>query len=354
MTLAPCPVHGTNYRALHEHNFRGIVTVIQEIITTLSGVGTSSFSLCPVGYTYNFEGVVRALEDLNLTASGVGGTSVLAGSGISIRPSGEFQIFDVNALGINGVNVVYSGQIITISGVNNAATAVVSGIAAGPGIMVTASGGTAVITTDLRGEGYVDFRYDGGTGVISGIANDSLIAGSGVTISTSGDYSLIDVGISAGTNTAVSYSGSLITVSNTAAGGATVVTVSGAPGTNYSPGSLWFDTNEGRLFVYASGNGVASPDWYIANAEALALKGEVPPSGTGLNSPPKDGTLWFNNLMGNLFIYDEATTGWYEISQSRAAAYAATEPYGVVTGSLWVDSSTSVLKVWNGIGWASL
>jgi len=43
---------------------------------------------------------------------------------------------------------------------------------------------------------------------------------------------------------------------------------------------MWFDTNQGRLFVYASGNGVENPDWYQTNAEAIALKSEVPPSGT--------------------------------------------------------------------------
>ena len=49
MALDPCPVHGSNYRALHEHSFKGIVDVIDEIIATLSGVGTASFSRCPVG-----------------------------------------------------------------------------------------------------------------------------------------------------------------------------------------------------------------------------------------------------------------------------------------------------------------
>jgi len=306
MTLAPCPVHGTNYRALHEHNFRGIVTVIQEIITTLSGVGTSSFSMCPVGYTYNFEGVVRALEDLNLTASGVGtgGTSVLAGSGISVRPSGTFQIFDVNALGINGVNVVYSGQIITISGVNNTASAVVSGVAAGPGITIVASGGTSVISLNSTAEGTVDLHYVGSTAVYSGLTNQGAS-----------------------------------------------VTVSGSPSADYKTGSLWFDTNEGRLFVYASGAGVSSPGWYQTNAEAIALKSDTAPSGTGLNSPPRDGSIWFNTLMGNLFVYDIATSGWYETGSQRSVAYGAAAPAPSVQGAGWYDSGVSQLKVWNGSSW---
>jgi hypothetical protein len=44
----PCPVHGTLPRALHEHNFFGIVTVIENIIDTISGVGTISYTQVPL------------------------------------------------------------------------------------------------------------------------------------------------------------------------------------------------------------------------------------------------------------------------------------------------------------------
>jgi hypothetical protein len=63
----PCPTHGVLPRALHAESFEGIVTVIEEIITTVSGLGTVSYSRCPYGYPWNFEGAVRALEDLNTT-----------------------------------------------------------------------------------------------------------------------------------------------------------------------------------------------------------------------------------------------------------------------------------------------
>ena len=101
----PCPVHGAPPRALHPHNFFGIVTVIEEIIDTISGVGTTSFSRCPYGYPFNFEGVVRALEDLNLTASGIQGgggapiitSGVAPGSGLYASISGSLVLFNLDA-----------------------------------------------------------------------------------------------------------------------------------------------------------------------------------------------------------------------------------------------------------------
>ncbi|MFZ9296665.1 MAG: sugar phosphate nucleotidyltransferase [Bacteroidia bacterium] len=97
----PCPLHGALPRSLHEPNFEGIVTVIDKILLTVSGVvGTTTYTRCPYGYTYNFEGVVRALEDLNASISGIqgggGGTNVVAGSGIYITPSGGYSIVNAN------------------------------------------------------------------------------------------------------------------------------------------------------------------------------------------------------------------------------------------------------------------
>lgn len=266
LNVPACPLHGSEPRALRTHNFAGIVQVVEDLIGTVSGVGTTSFSRCPYGYSYNFEGVVRALEDLNLTVSGI--TTGGGGGGSA------------------------------------------SGVLAGSGINVTTSGNSYIISTNLRSEGSVDFYYSGNAGVISGSA-----AGGG--------------------------------------GGASV-TVSGAPGTNYSAGDLWFDTNQGRLFVYASGNGVTEPDWYQTNAEALVYKSELPPSGTGLSAPARDGSLWYNTLMGSLFIYDATTSGWYESSSSRSFAYSAGAPAVSVQGAAWLDSTANRLRVWNGSAWVDV
>lgn len=262
-----CPLHGDLPRARHPHNFFGIVAVIDQLIDTISGVGTTSYTRCPYGYPANFEGVVRALEDLNATTSGIS-----AGGG--------------------------GGPVIT------------SGVATGSGLYASISGDLILFNLDSRAEGSVSLTYDANTAVYSGSASSSP-------------------------------------------GGGASVTVSGAPGTGYSAGDLWFDTNEGRLFVYASGNDVESPDWYQTNAEGIALMSDLPPSGGGENAPARHGSIWFNQLAGSLFVYDAQTSGWYETGPQRSVAYGAAPPSPPVAGAGWYDTIDSALKVWNGTSWIS-
>lgn len=315
MTLAPCPTHGSNFRALHEHNFRGIVEVIEQLLDTVSGVGTSSYSKCALGYPWNFEGVVRALEDLNTTISGIqGGADIQAGSGIYLTTSGDVTVVNTSA------NTVQAGS----------------------GIFFTSSGTAVVINATITSASGAIFTAGSGLYLVNGVEfnvnYDNVFQNS-----VSGHI------IGQGTNT-VTYSGNTVTISGAGGGGASV-TVSGAPSANYGAGDLWFDTNEGRLFVYASGNGIAQPAWYQTAAEAIVTKSEVPPSGTGLNAPQRDGSLWFNTLVGNLFVYDATTSGWYETGPSRSVAYGAAAPAPSVEGAGWYDTANQHLRIWNGTSW---
>lgn len=293
INVPACPTHGSIPRALHTENFEGIVTVVEELIETVSGVGTTSYSRCPYGYPWNFEGVVRALEDLNTSISGIqgggGAGDIAAGSGIYFTTSGTATVINATVVSASGIS-----------------------ISAGSGIYLSDAG--TRINLNAVGTGSVTVLYSGMVAVISG--TDTQGGGGG--------------------------------------GGASV-TVSGAPGTGYTAGDLWFDTNEGRLFVYASGNGVSDPAWYQTNAEALALKSETAPSGTGENAPPRDGSIWFNTLMGSLFIYDATTSGWYETGPSRSFAYGPSAPAGTSTqGAGWYDTANSHLRVWDGSQWVQV
>jgi hypothetical protein len=289
INVPACPTHGSIPRALHSENFEGIVTVIESIIETVSGVGTVSYSRCPYGYPWNFEGVVRALEDLNTSISGIsgggGGADIAAGSGIYFTTSGTATVINATVVSASGIS-----------------------ISAGSGIYLSDAG--TRINLNAVGEGSVTVLYSGTVAVISG--TDTQGGG----------------------------------------GGGASVTVSGEPGTGYAAGDLWFDTNEGRLFVYASGNGVSDPAWYQTNAEAIALKSEAPPSGTGENAPPRDGSIWFNTLMGSLFVYDATTSGWYETGPSRSFAYGHAAPASTSTeGAGWYDTTNDHLRVWDGTNW---
>jgi len=262
-------------------------------------VGTTSYSRCATGYTPNFDGVVRALEDLNTTISGIqgggGASDIQAGSGIYFTASGT-------------------------------ATVINATVTSASGITYTAGSGLYLINGSEFNINYDNVFQNSVSGHIFG----------------------------AGDNT-VSYSGNTVTISGSGTastgGGGTSVTVSGAPAANYTNGSLWFDTNEGRLFVYASGNGVASPAWYQTNADAIVNKGELPPSGTGLNAPERDGLLWFNTLVGNLFVYDATSSGWYEAGPSRSFAYSAVSPPPSTQGAGWYDTVSQHLFVWDGTSW---
>ena len=263
--------HYPSRHSLHTPNFRGAVDALVECIYTISGVGTASFTIDPSGYAANFEGLVQVIEDLNWTLSGVNsGGSIVAGSGIYTTSSGAFTVVNAAIEGGSGIYVTYSGRYAFI----NATVLSTSGVAFTAGSGLYLSDGGTKFNLGAYGEGSTTVTYNGGNVAISG--RDAPI------------------------------------------------TVSGSPAPGYGNGSLWFDTTEGRLFVYASGNGTEYPAWYQTNAEAFAVKGEVPPSGAGLNSPPRDGQLWFNNLLGSLFIYDATTSGWYETGPSRSFAYSST------------------------------
>jgi hypothetical protein len=256
-------------------------------------VGTVSYSRCPYGYPSNFEGVVRVLEDLNTTVSGIQGgggggsaSGIVGGSGIYIVQSGSFQVINATVLSASGITYT-----------------------AGSGLFLSNAGTT--FNLFATGQGNVSVLYSGSLAVISGAGSSS-------------------------------------------AGGSAAI-ISGAPGAGYGAGQLWFDTNEGRLFVYASGNGVSAPAWYQTNAEALVNKSSAPPSGAGLNAPLRDGLLWFNTLMGNLFVYDATSSGWYETGPVRSAAYGAAAPsVNSTPGAGWFNTTSQSLLIWDGSNWISV
>ena len=297
--MGACP-HYPSRHSFHTPNFEGTIAALVECIYTISGVGTSSFTIDPSGYASNFEGLVQCIEDLNFTLSGVsaggGGGAIQAGSGIYFTASGTTTV--INSITASGTT-----------------------FSAGSGLYLV--GGTQF-----------NVNYDQ---VFQGSVSGHIFG--------------------AGDNT-VSYSGNTVTISGSGitggGGGGASVTVSGNPTAGYNTGSLWFDTNEGRLFVYASGNGVTDPAWYQTNAEALAYKGENPPSGAGYNAPPRDGSLWFNNLMGSLFVYDATSSGWYESGPSRGLSYSVAAPAPSTEGAVWVESTTNLVKVWNGSAWVNV
>ena len=229
-----------------------------------------------------------------IAPAGGGGSPIAAGSGIYITQSGDIQIINSTVVSASGIS-----------------------IGAGSGIYLT------------QGGSVVNINYQE---VYDEVVSGHFLGDGSVTVTYSGDFVLVS-----GTDT------------QGVAGNS--ITVSGSPGDDYENGDLWFDTNEGRLFVYASGGSVSEPSWYQTNAEAIALKSETTPSGTGENAPPRDGSIWFNTLTGSLFIYDITTSGWYETGPERSFAYGSAAPAASVQGAGWFDSTANSLKVWLDRDW---
>lgn len=250
-------------------------------------------------HTENFEGIVQVIDELLLTVSGVVGTTTYTRC-----PYGYPYNFEGVVRALEDLNASMSG----IQGGGGG-----SNVVAGSGIYITPSGGYDIINADY--------------GVI---VSGALVAGAYIDF----DY----------------MSGGRLEINSLA-------TISGVQSAVYvqdnappeSLGALWFDTAEGRLFVYDTAG-----QWSQTNAEALALKSEIPPSGAGLNAPPRDGALWFNTLMGNLFIYDATTSGWYETGSTRSFAYGSAAPAPSVPGAGWFNSASGQIKVWSGSEWADI
>ena len=191
----------------------------------------------------------------------------------------------------------------------------------------------------------------------STIIGTTLANGSGITIRREGVSGLLDSNVAGGDNVAVVYSGAdnSFIIDSTGGGGNASITVDENPPAIFENGALWFDTNEGRMFVYASGASVSQPDWYQTNAEPIVLKGETPPSGLGMNAPPRDGAIWFNTLMGSLFIYDLTTSGWYEATNSMTPLLvSANPPAGDFVGQNIIESTANDYRYWTGSTWQNL
>jgi hypothetical protein len=58
--------------------------------------------------------------------------------------------------------------------------------------------------------------------------------------------------------------------------------------------------------------------------------------------------------MGNLFVYDAVSSGWYETAPAYTPAYGSSEPIGVVEGASFIDESVDFFKYWNGSEWVIL
>lgn len=272
INVPPCPLHGDRPRALHSENFEGIVTVIDELLLTVSGVvGTTTYTRCPYGYPYNFEGVVRALEDLNASMSGIqgggGGSSVVAGSGIYLTPSGGYDIIQVD-YGVVVSGALVAGQYIDFDYM---------------------SGGRLEINSLAQISGVQSAVYvqDNAPPESLGALWFDTAEGRLLVYDTAGQWSQ--------TNAEALVLKSEIPPSGT--------------GLNAPPrdGLLWFNTLMGNLFVYDA----TTSGWYETGSTRSFAYGSAAPA------PSVPGAGWFNSQTEQIKVWNGSE--WADITISGGA-----------------------------------
>ena len=137
-------------------------------------------------------------------------------------------------------------------------------------------------------------------------------------------------------------------------GGGGNVTISDTPPSSPAPGDLWWNTIDGRLFIYYNDGNTAqwvdaSPNGGSGGGAATVVVSETPPS-TNIQ-----GTLWWNSIDGRLFIYydDGNTAQWVDASPNGGAGggdgflvqISPTPPDGV-EGQLWWNSDEGRLYIY--------
>lgn len=94
-----------------------------------------------------------------------------------------------------------------------------------------------------------------------------------------------------------------------------------------------------------AGGGTNPPGWVPEYDE----DGNV--VGGGYNPFPQQGSLWFDSRQGRLFVWEN--DGWYQTNGGDGLPAAqANPPDTEVLGSLWYNTTNSSLYIWDGLSWA--
>jgi hypothetical protein len=123
------------------------------------------------------------------------------------------------------------------------------------------------------------------------------------------------------------------------AGGATVS--SSAPSTP-TTGSLWFDSDDGKTYVYYDSAWVEIG----GNPLGVTISDTAP-------SSPIAGQVWFNSNNAGTYVYYDSS--WVEIGSSGlVSAVSATAPTSPVTGQIWFNSEDAGTYIYYDSAWIEI
>ena len=94
-----------------------------------------------------------------------------------------------------------------------------------------------------------------------------------------------------------------------------------------------------------AGDGELPPNWEVVD-NGGTLEGVW-------NPPPDNGTLWFDTRQGRLFIWMD--DGFYQTNGADGVpAFSDDPPTSEIPGSLWYNTNTGTLYIWDGSSWVAL
>lgn len=104
-----------------------------------------------------------------------------------------------------------------------------------------------------------------------------------------------------------------------------------------TPGQLWYKKTDKQLKVYVDGaNG-----WKNVNAVDISTIQPV---------TAQTGDLWYNVNNGVLYVWN--STAW--VVPPAVCLVQDTAPTNPVLGMLWYETLTTTLKLWNGLTWVDI
>lgn len=118
--------------------------------------------------------------------------------------------------------------------------------------------------------------------------------------------------------------------------------VSATPPACPSPGQLWWDTNDGQLYVWTGSAWVAAS---CCEPPEAVVVGAAPPAS------PNAGQLWWSFEDGQLYVWTGSQWVASSCCESSGAVVGTAPPPDPRSGALWWDTVSGDLFVWTGTGW---
>jgi len=331
-------------------------------IHTLSNVGigtTNPTSKLTVTGNGIFTGVVTATTFVGAVTGNVTGNA----TGLSGTPN--ITVGTIGATSLNASGVVTATTF--VGAVTGNVTGNATGLSGTPNITVgtiaaTSLNASGVVTASSfsgAGTGLTGIPAAQLTGVLPALDGSALtgvtasgtgivIKEEGTTIGTAGTINFVGAGVTA------TFSSGTATVSITAGGGGSVSIGTAAPSTP-TAGSLWYNTNLARTFVYY--NDGSSSQWVdVAPFNQGGTNSTVQVSSSAPTSPT-EGQLWYNTILARTFIYysDGTSSQWVDAAPFNTQSVNKTLTIGTRTtaATLTLVGTGLTIALRSGVGTAS-